>query len=73
MVIDGFNGELFIASRNGALFLDKNNTKAYRAEGRCRLDGTLVSMRLPKKLINYSEHIKGKRTFSKFKEEKRCM
>lgn len=72
MVIDGFNGEMFIASRNGAIEIDKNETKAYRCEGRYELNGTLVSMRLPKTLINYAEHIAGKRTFSKFKEEKRC-
>lgn len=72
MVLDGFAGEIFIASRNGAIEMNVDETRAYRCEGIYELSGTLVSMRLPKKLIDYSEHIDGKRTFSKFKEEKRC-
>ncbi|MCK9150480.1 ATP-binding protein [Methanobacterium alcaliphilum] len=72
MVIDGFDGEMFIASRNGAIQITKEKMLGYKCEGMYELEGTLVSMRLPKRLINYSEHISGKRNFSKFEEEKRC-
>lgn len=72
MVLDGFNGEIFIASRNGAIHLDNKGTTAYKCENAYELEGTLVSMRLPKVLINYAEHINSIKTFSKFKEEKRC-
>jgi len=72
MVTDGFNGELFIASRKGAIHLNRDKITAYKCDRAYELEGTLVSMRLPKVLINHRNYINSIKAFPKYKEEKRC-
>lgn len=44
---DGLKGEILIASGGGAVFLDRNKILQYKLSEEQRLDGTLISMRVP--------------------------
>lgn len=46
LVIDGFAGEAFIASGSGAVYISKHTKERYNF-GKERLDGTLVTFRVP--------------------------
>lgn len=46
LVIDGFGGEMFIASGSGAVYASKDSQERYNF-GVERLDGTLVALRVP--------------------------
>lgn len=57
---EGLNGEIFIASRNGAVYLNKDKIERYRSTGIYHLDGTLVSLRIPKGYINVTKYLERK-------------
>ena len=43
----GLHGEIFIVSRKGALYIQKNQQKLYKLQGIHALEGTLISVRIP--------------------------
>jgi hypothetical protein len=57
---EGINGEMFIASRNGAIYINKEKIINYLARGKYKLDGTLVSIRIPKGSINVTNFLEVK-------------
>ncbi len=44
---EGLLGEIFIASRNGAIYIAKNRQKVYKLSDKHTLEGTLVSIKIP--------------------------
>lgn len=57
---EGLNGEIFIASRGGAVYINKDKIERYRSDGIYNLDGTLISLRIPKGSINVTEYLERK-------------
>lgn len=47
LIVHGLNGEVFIASRNGAIFLGVGKKQIYTLPDEMRFDGTLASFRIP--------------------------
>ena len=43
----GLQGEMFIASGRGAIHITKNTPKLYKLQEEHRLEGTLISVRIP--------------------------
>ncbi len=62
-IVDMFTdaeGEIFIASRNGAIFINSNNKSdplLYSLGHTYRMDGTLVSIRIPKGYVDIDPYI----------------
>lgn len=52
------NGELFIASREGAIYLSNVESNLYPLKDKYRIDGTLVSIRIPKVNIDIKPYIR---------------
>ena len=58
MFTEAVNGEMLMVSRSGATFVSKNREpKNYSLEKDKYMDGTMVSLRVPKKLINAEEYL----------------
>jgi hypothetical protein len=51
---------MFIASRNGAIYINNEKIINYLAEGDYNLSGTLVSLRIPKGSIDVNEFLERK-------------
>jgi len=53
----GANGEIFIASRNGAIYISSNDPLLYKLGDKYRIDGTLISLRIPRGYVNISSYL----------------
>ena len=50
------NGEIFIASRRGAIYLSSNETNLYPLNNKYNMVGTLISLRIPKVKVDTSSY-----------------
>ncbi|MDI6723770.1 MAG: hypothetical protein QMD61_03920 [Methanobacterium sp.] len=57
---EGLDGEIFIASRDGAVYINKDKIERYRSSGIYHLDGTLVSLRIPRGSIDVTKYLERK-------------
>ena len=59
LFVNGLKGELFIVSGNGAIYYTKKTQKIYRFPDKYRLNGTLISVRIPypAKDVNFYDYI----------------
>jgi hypothetical protein len=53
----GAKGEIFIASRKGAVYISRDESLLYHLGDKYRIQGTLISLRIPKGSINISSYI----------------
>ena len=60
LFVNGLKGELFIVSGNGAVYYTKKTQKIYRFQDKYRLNGTLISVRIPypAKDVNLYDYIR---------------
>lgn len=62
MFIEEANGEIFIASRNGGVYVDKNEPRLYKLGDTYKIHGTLVSLRISKSDIDIYPYIESKKS-----------
>ncbi|MFA0834249.1 MAG: ATP-binding protein [Methanobacterium formicicum] len=60
MFIKEANGEIFIASRNGGVYVDKNKPRLYKLGNTYKIHGTLLSLRISKSDIDIYPYIESK-------------
>lgn len=60
MFIKEANGEIFIASRNGGVYIDKNKHILYKLGNTYKIHGTLLSLRISKSDIDIYQYIESK-------------
>ncbi len=57
---EGLHGEIFIASREGAVYINKDKIEKYITSGIYHLKGTLVSLRIPQEYIEITNYLERK-------------
>ncbi|OPX57572.1 MAG: hypothetical protein A4E25_02217 [Methanobacterium sp. PtaB.Bin024] len=62
MFIEEANGEIFIASRNGGVYVDKNKPRLYNLGKTYKINGTLVSLRISKSDIDIYQYMKSRKS-----------
>lgn len=62
MFIEEANGEIFIASRNGGVYVDKNKPRLYKLGKTYKIHGTLVSLRISKSDIDIYQYMKSRKS-----------
>lgn len=54
---EGAQGEIFIASRKGAIYINQDDPLLYKLGDKYRIDGTLISLRIPKSSVDITSYL----------------
>jgi len=73
IIVDGLRGEMFVASKKGAIYMNHGHVKHYRLPS--EIKGTLIGLRVPRKevVINLYNFLEKKWVIKPSKEEPLCV